>query len=151
ISPTPTDTPTLTITPTSTGTPTLTPTSTVTATATATPALSVASIGLSPTVITGGKPISVTITLNYASPVDTVVELSSSDPAVPVPATVIAPSGSRQVTFSQSTTSVSAITNVTITAALGGQTQIATLAVRPLVVANVQAAPAAVFGGSSST
>src|SRR5207253_1638498 len=101
------------------------------------------------TAVTGGNPVSITISLNYAAPADAEVSLSSSDPSISVPSSAKLSAGQRQVTFTQATHAVTTVANVTIRAAYGGQSQSAVVVVRPLTVSSVVISPAHVFAGAT--
>ena len=78
------------------------------------------------------------------------VSLSSSDPAVTVPASVTIGAGEARATFAITTAAVTADTPVTITAAGGGCTKTATLTVKAVTVSRLSVAPTAVMGGRSA-
>ena len=105
------------------------------ATLTVQPAQSVtlSSVGLSPTSVTGGSSSQGTVTLSGAAPSGgATVALSSSNGAVAaVPASVTVAAGATSATFTATTNSVTATTSVTISASYGGVTNTATLTVNP--------------------
>jgi hypothetical protein len=72
------------------------------------------------TYLVGGKSAPCTVTLGSPAPAGgTVVELSSSDPAVSVPAQVTVPAGATSMTFTVSSRQITAAARVAITARAG--------------------------------
>ncbi|HVG18607.1 MAG TPA: hypothetical protein VNI02_06105, partial [Blastocatellia bacterium] len=107
-----------------------------TATLTVSPAaanVTLSSLGLSPTSLTGGNSSQGTVTLTGAAPAGgVIVTLASSNTSVAnVPASVTVPAGSGNATFSVTTGSVTSSTIITISAAQGSITRTATLTVAP--------------------
>lgn len=98
-----------------------------------TPTVSLSSLALSPTGVTGGGTSRGTVTLSGPAPSGGAsVALSSSNAGVAaVPASVAVPAGATSVTFNATTNSVTASTAVTISASYGGVTRTATLTVGP--------------------
>jgi hypothetical protein len=124
-----------------------------TAALTVTPAVTLSSVSLNPTTVTGGNPSTGTVTLSGAAPAGGVaVTLSSSNTSVAaVPASVTVPGGSTSTTFAITTTSVVTTTTVSITATYGGSAN-ATLTVNPAIgVSSVSLNPTSVVGGNNST
>ena len=114
--------------------------------------LSLSSLGLGATNVTGGSSSTGTVTMNGAAPTGgAVVSLSSSDASASVPATVTIPEGTTSTTFTVATSPVAAKTTAVIMAAFGGVTQTATIAVEPPVLSSVTLNPSSVTGGSTST
>ncbi|HET7785529.1 MAG TPA: hypothetical protein VFL36_06125 [Myxococcales bacterium] len=100
-----------------------------------TPTLSVASLSVSPTTVTGGTSATGTVTLSAAAPAGgSQVTLSSSSASATVPASVLVPAGQVSASFTIATAAVSASTPATISASLGG-TQSAALTIAPAGVA----------------
>ncbi len=102
------------------------------ATLTVYPALSPVSLTLNPAIVVGGGMVTGTLTVNR--PVDgsgVTVAITSSNKSVAGDASVFLPAGATSGTFKVSTASVSAITQVSLSAALGGSTQVAALSVIP--------------------
>src|SRR5712692_9708027 len=119
------------------------------------PSLSLSSVALSPTSVTGGSSSTGTVTLSGAAPAGgAVVTLSSSNTvAATVPASVTVAAGATSATFTVTTSAVSSSTAVTISGTFNGGTQTATLTVNPpsLSLSSVALNPTSVTGGSSST
>jgi hypothetical protein len=105
------------------------------ATPTPTPTTSpaVASLTVSPATVTGGTAATATVTLSAAAPAGgAVVTLTSSNPAVvTVPVSVTVEAGAMSASFPIATTTVTAVTPVTLTASFGGAAGTATLTVNP--------------------
>src|SRR5216683_1964512 len=94
--------------------------------------LTLSSVGLNPTSVTGGSSSTGTVTLDGPAPsYGAVVSLSSSASAATVPASVTVASGATSATFTVNTTAVTASTPVTITASYGGAMKTASLTVNP--------------------
>lgn len=91
------------------------------------------SVTLSPTSITGGSPVTGTVTLECpAGPGDITVALSSSiTAAATVPASIVITAGTTSKTFTVTTFAVSATTKPIIKAAAAGVTKNVTLTVNP--------------------
>lgn len=88
----------------------------------------ISSISLSPNALIGGGSSTATVTMSApAPPSGCIVGILTSSVSAKVPPTVTIPSGSRSTTFTVDTLAVDAITPVTVTAALGGQTESAGL------------------------
>jgi hypothetical protein len=107
---------------------------TQTATLTVTPAgtLTVSSVMLNPTSVTGGTSSTGTVTLSGpALTGGAVVNLSSSTSVATVPASVTVAVGASSATFTVSTSAVTTSTPVTITATYAGSTKTVTLTVVP--------------------
>jgi hypothetical protein len=103
---------------------------TVTVPVYATPMLS--SIACSPTTLTPGESTTCTVLLSVAVPnAATTVNLSSSESALTLPASIVIPEGSTENTFTATETSVSASETDTITATLGTLTTTTTITLGP--------------------
>jgi len=124
---------------------------TKTATLTVKP-VAVSMVTLSPAALVGGMPSSNNwVYVGGPAPSGgAVVTLSSSDPSVAVPATVIVPAGATYAKFGITTASVAATRSVTVSAAYGGVTKSATLTVNPVVVSSLILSPTSLTGGASS-
>jgi hypothetical protein len=84
------------------------------------PPLSLSSLVLNLTNLTGGMTATGTVFLNHAAPAGgAVVNLTSSNAAATVPASVLVPAGQTLATFTVQTSEVTAFTNVTLTATFG--------------------------------
>lgn len=125
---------------------------------TSAPTVSLSSVLLSPTSVTGGAQSSTgTVTLSAAAPSGGAqVSLSSSNTAAAqVPASVTVAAGATTATFTVSSSAVSASTTVTISAAYGGTTRTASLMVNPappsVTLASLTLSPTSVTGGVQSS
>jgi hypothetical protein len=115
--------------------------------------VTLSSLTLSPTSVTGGNSSTGTVTLNGAAPTGgAVVTLSSSDPsAAQVQSSVTVGAGATSATFGVTTTLVSSSTPVTISANYG-TTQTVILTVNPpITLSSLTLSPATVLGGANST
>ncbi|MGE5322093.1 MAG: hypothetical protein ACM3SW_04495 [Actinomycetota bacterium] len=90
-----------------------------------------ASLSLSPTSVTGTAGSFGTVTVASTATTDQIFSLSSSNPAVTLPSTVLIPAGSLHGGFTINTSQVSTQTLVTISVSGGGVTQSATLTLNP--------------------
>src|SRR6266478_2263346 len=120
--------------------------------------VSLSSLSLSSTSVTGGNSSSGTVTLSGAAPTGgaTVALSSSNTAAATVPSSVTIAAGATSATFSVSTSAVAASTTVTISGTYSGATRSASLTVTPAsppppTLSSVSLNPANVFGGQSST
>ena len=92
----------------------------------------VSSLTASPTSLKGGNNITFRVTLGSAAgPSGTVVTLTSANSAVTVPATVTVPAGTSTVTFTGTTTAVTAVTAGAVSAVTGVTTKSVTITVNP--------------------
>ncbi len=99
-------------------------------------AVSLSSLSLNPTSVTGGNSSTGAVTLSGAAPAGGAqVSLSSNNSAASVPSSVTVPAGATSVTFPVRTSAVAASTPVNISASYGGVTLTATLTVNPAPVA----------------
>jgi trimeric autotransporter adhesin len=71
--------------------------------------------------ILNGTTATKTVSLSYAQPTDTTIQLTSSDPGVTVPATVTIPAGRTSATFDVAVGALAAPTEVKVTARLGNE------------------------------
>ena len=121
------------------------------------PPVSLSSLTLSPTSVTGGAQSSTgTVTLSGPAPSGGAqVALSSSNTsAARAPSTVTVAAGATSATFTVSTSAVIAPATVTISASYGGTTKTASLAVKPVplpTVSSLTLNPASVTGGVQSS
>src|SRR4029077_8836464 len=120
--------------------------------------LSLSSLSLNPTSVTGGNSSTGTVTLSGLAPTGGAqVALSSSNTAAArVPASVTVAAGATSASFTVSTSAVAASTTVTISAAYGGATRSASLTVTPApppppTLSSLTLNPTSVTGGNSST
>jgi hypothetical protein len=120
--------------------------------------VSLSSLTLNPTTVTGGDSSTGTVTLSGPAPSGGAqVALSSSDTSVAtVPSSVTVAAGATSATFTVSTSAVAASTTVTISANYAGATQSASLTVNPgapppPTLTSLTLSPASVTGGNSST
>ncbi len=113
--------------------------------------LSVTSLGLNPSSVTGGQRSTGTVTLNGPAPSGgAAVTLSSGNAAAQVPGAVNIPAGSATATFQATSAAVNAVTPVTITATLNG-TATGALTINPVSVATIGFNPNSVTGGQSTS
>lgn len=103
---------------------------TVTPASTPPPApVSLSSLTLSATSVTGGNPVQGTVRLSAAATSATVVNLLSSSASATVPASVTVAAGATSANFTVSTTAVSATTTATISGTFNGVTRSASLTI----------------------
>ena len=94
--------------------------------------ISLKDVSLSAAAVTGGNPVSGSVSLTGPAPAGgVVVSLSSDNAAVSLPASVTVIAGQTSATFTATTRTVSARTAVVITAKAGAESKTATLAVNP--------------------
>jgi hypothetical protein len=109
-------------------------------------------VSVSPSSVTGGQTANGTVILTAAAPAEgIVVDLSTGDAAVTLPATVTVAAGSTSANFTLNTSPVGTTTTATITASYNGVNQNTALAVKPPVLSSLALNPTTVVGGSSST
>jgi len=115
---------------------------------------SLITLSLNPATIVGGVSAQGTVSLNGPAPAGgAVVSLSDNSPVTSTPASVTILAGSTSATFSISSTTVTSLRNVTITASYRGVRRTATLTVTPsslLVLSALAVSPTTVTGGTSS-
>jgi uncharacterized protein (TIGR03790 family) len=114
----------------------------------------VASPILSPTSVVGGVSTTANrVTLNSPAPAGgIIVNLSSSDPGVTVPASVTLAAGATvSPYFTVTTSAVAAVSTVTISATYNTVTKTANLTVNPVALLSVTLSPSSVVGGVSTT
>jgi subtilase family serine protease len=115
--------------------------------------LSLIGFSLNPLEITGGSSVTGTVWLSDITPSGGVnVSLSSTSSLVQVPPTVNVSAGSSSATFTATTSGVSSITNVTVTASYNGTSYNLTLTLVPPLpyLESLSFAPATVDSGSST-
>ena len=122
------------------------------------PTVSLSSLSLNPTSVTGGNSSTGTVTLSGAAPAGGAqVALSSSNTTVArVPSSVTVAAGATSATFTVSTSAVSASTAITISATYGGAPKSASLTVTSApppvpTLSSLSLNPTSVTGGNSST
>lgn len=110
-------------------------------------------LSVAPAQVVGGATATGTVILNgFAPSGGAVVALSSNNSAATVPASVTVPSGSTIATFPVATSTVAAVTNVTITGTYGGSSQTAPLTVLPAAsLLSITLNPSTVPGGGFSS
>src|SRR5260221_21217 len=120
--------------------------------------VSLSSLTLNPTSVTGGNSSTGTVTLTAAAPSGgAVVTLSSSNTTVArTPASVTVAAGATSATFTVATSAVTASTAVTISGTYSGVTRSASLTVTPVpiplpVLASLSLNPSGVVGGLGSS
>src|SRR5215211_6530412 len=90
----------------------------------------ISSLSVAPDSVRDGASSQGTVTLAFADPAPTTVQVFSSDPSVAtVPATVTVPAGATSATFTIATNAAAPPTNVTITAWVGNTPRSANLSV----------------------
>ena len=123
---------------------------------TSSPSVTLSTLSLNPTTVTGGDSSTGTVTLSGPAPSGGAqVALSSSDPSVAtVPSSVTVAAGATSATFTVSTSTVSASTTVIISATYAGVTKTASLIVNPApppTLTSLTLSPTSATGGNSST
>lgn len=93
--------------------------------------VTVSSLTLNPSTVTGGTGSIGTVGLSATVQTATVVQLASSSGAASVPASVTVAAGTRSASFTVNTTQVSVQTTATITARLNNTSRSANLTIRP--------------------
>src|SRR5713226_6081849 len=117
--------------------------------------VSLSSLTLNPSSVTGGNSSTGTVTLSGPAPAGGAqVALSSNNGAASVPSSVAVPAGATTANFTVSTSAVTASTTVTISAAYGGVSRSATLTVTPPLLPTLSSLtlnPTSVIGGVESS
>ena len=109
------------------------------------------SLTLSPDTVGGGAPSTGTVTLTGPAPAGGLsVALTSSSGAATVPTSVAVPAGAVSASFPIASASVTVQTVVTLTAALNGATQTATLTVQAPELEPIVLMPSSVIGGDTA-
>lgn len=110
------------------------------------------SLVLTPNPVVGGNTLQATVTLNGPAPSNgTVVRIGSGDAQlVTVPATVTVPAGASSATFTVNTATVTAFTQVILSATVSGVTSTAKLSLKVVSPSAVTLSPATVIGGSNA-
>jgi hypothetical protein len=115
-------------------------------------ALSLTSVVITPSSVSGGTSASGVVNLNGAAPSGgTIVNLTSNTASATVPSTVTVAAGATSATFAIATTAVSSQTYAKVQATLGNRSQVGYLAVEPTVSFSVALAANSVGGGSYTT
>ena len=113
--------------------------------------VTISSVSLSPTSVTGGTSSLGTVTLTAVAPTGgAVVTLGSNSTAATVPSSVTVAAGQTTATFSVTTTAVATVTTATITGSYNSSNGNASLTVNPPVISSVSLSPTTVTGGASS-
>ena len=121
------------------------------ATLTVIPATQV-SLSFSPSAVLGGLNSTGTVKLNGTAPnTGYIINLTTSDPSVKIPAAVNIPTGQSSVAFVTGTSPVDTPLSVTVTGTAGGTSVSGTLTVNPAAVSSVVLSPTSVQGGSPTT
>jgi Domain of unknown function (DUF4082)/Putative Ig domain/Bacterial Ig domain len=115
--------------------------------------VSLSSISVNPTGVTGGNSSTGTVTLSGLAPAGgaQVLLSSSNTGAAQVPPSVTVFAGGTSATFTVSTSAVAAVTPVAISASYGGVTQTALLTVGPPSLSSFAVNPTSVIGGTQSS
>lgn len=93
--------------------------------------LTVSSLTLNPSSVTGGGTSTGTVTLSARAQTATVVRLSSSNASAAVPSSVTVAAGASSASFNVTTSQVSTATTATLTASLNATSRSATLTINP--------------------
>lgn len=125
--------------------------STVTLSLTSNEGVTLSSVSVNPTSVTGGTSATGTVILSGAAPAGGVsVALSSDNGSTTVPNTVNVAGGSNTATFTVGTTAVTSSTSATVTASYGSGSKTAGLTITPasvVALSSVAVNPATVVGG----
>ncbi len=114
------------------------------------PALS--SFILNPSSASGGTQVTGTVTLTGIAPAGGAnIKLSSNNPAVLVPPSVIVPEGASSLNVPITPSGVAATTTVTLAASLGNVSKSAPLTINPTVLSTIVLNPATIVGGNATT
>ena len=112
----------------------------------------ISGITISPSSVQGGLPTFGTVTLNGpAGPNGATVMLSSTNPAVSVPASITIPAGYTFASFTVSTSPVVQPATVTITAGLSATSISTTLTVIPATLISLSVSPQSIPGGTRAS
>lgn len=112
----------------------------------------VSKLTLSVESVAGGTTATCTVEISAkAGPTGVIVNLTSSNPAATVPATVTVPSGQVSVGFVVTTTPVGAKTQAVIKAASGAGSASSNLLVLPPTIGGISFSPTSVTGGATAT
>jgi subtilisin family serine protease len=116
-------------------------------------AVSLTSLSVNPTSVTGGANSTGTVTLSAAAPTGgVVVTLSRNGSAATVPASVTVPAGSSSATFTVQTSTVIVATSASVTASYNGATRSDVVAISPAAPSlRLALNVASVLGGSPVT
>jgi len=112
-------------------------------------AQSISSFAISPVSVTGATQATGTVTLAAALTKATTVKFTSSNAALPAPASINIAAGATTGTVTLSPIAVAVDTNVNVTATAGTSSKVAVLKVLEPRVATVTLTPASVVGGTS--
>ncbi|MGH7809345.1 MAG: hypothetical protein ACREP5_03605, partial [Candidatus Binatia bacterium] len=115
---------------------------------------SLSSVSVNPSAVTGGQAATGTVSLSGAAPSGgAVVNLSSANPPITVPASITVPATATSANFPVTTTSVTSTTVGNVTASYGGVTKSTTLTVNPpapAALSGLSLNPKSVRGGMTS-
>jgi hypothetical protein len=111
------------------------------------------SLSITPATVVGGASSTATVTLNGTAPTGgAVVAIATTNAAATVPDTVTVPAGLKTITFTVTTTPVSAATTGTVSGSYNGLVKTSvTLKVNPPALSSIGLTPRTVIGGVSST
>ena len=114
--------------------------------------LSMLSLNVAPSSVTGGNIATGTVTLSAPAAADTTVVLASSNTAAAtVPATVVVAAGATGASFPVTTSPSTAATTATITSTLNQYSAAATISILPADLASLTLSPSTIVGGSPAT
>lgn len=112
----------------------------------------IGSLSVNPTPIVSGTVATGTVTTGVAAPPGgTVIQLSSTSPAAPLPVSVTIPEGAKTVSFPFTVGWVNVSTQVTLIATLGLNSVSTSMTIQPTSVFSVAISPASVIGGTAVT
>ena len=119
-------------------------------------AVSLSSVSVSPTSLTGGSSATGTVTLSGTAPTGgTAVSLFSNVGSAVVPAAVTVPAGQSTTTFTVTTSAVSSVLSATITATVGSTSRTATLQINApsvtVALSSLAVSPTSLTGGAGAT
>jgi RHS repeat-associated protein len=113
--------------------------------------ISVLSISVAGSSVTGGGTVTATVTLAAPAAADTTISLSSNDPAATVPPIVTIPLGALTASFTVATAPVAAVSSVTITAAFAQYAAGAVFNILPPDLQSLTISPSSVSAGNPAT
>jgi outer membrane protein assembly factor BamB len=112
---------------------------------------SLTGLTVSPSSLAGGLLASGTVTLDGPAPAGgEIISLSSSSASAVLPSAISVPGGATSATFGMITSAVVELTDVTITASLGQESETAEVAIVPATLQSLAMAPTSVVGGGYS-
>jgi hypothetical protein len=114
--------------------------------------LSLTSLSCNPNTLASGASTTCTVSLNQSAPSGTTVTLSDNNPLLAIPASVSVPPGAASAIFVATAAVVTANQSASVTAALNGALQSATLSlVAPTLVSTLACNPTSIDSGAATT